>query len=252
MNVSRLELIPILLLLPVLLLACLFRSAPAAAAVCDEWDLLQREVRDGTIAGNAAFGKIVALDGRLREEYAGRVEPAPFSFPVNGYGPDCIGGNGGSGYRPDGYDFYQGNRHKGHPAHDLFIDDPDGIGLDAASGKPAGIVSFSSGVVVAVNRSWEHPSPIRGGIYIWIYSPADGRYYYYAHLAGALVNPGDVVKAGDPIGLLGRSGRNAWPKRSPTHLHFMCLSFDGGRMTPVDTYRELLESGTEYPMPQSR
>lgn len=243
---------PTYFLLLVLLLAGLFRPAPATASACAEWDLLQREVRDGTMARDEAFGKIVELDGKLRKEFSGKVVPAPCRFPVKGYGPGCIGGNNGNGYRPEGYDFYQGNRHKGHPAHDLFINDPDGTGLDAATGKPAEVVSFSSGVVVAVNRSWEYPSKVRGGIYIWIYSPADQRYYYYAHLAGALVATGDLVKAGDLIGLLGRSGRNAWPKRSPTHLHFMCLSFDGGRMTPVNSYRELLGSGSDVPMSQSR
>lgn len=239
-------------ILLIMAVACLFQPSPAAASVCDEWDLLQREVRDGTLARQEAAKKIVELDGKLRKEFSGKVVPAPFRFPVKGYGAGCIGGNNGNGYRPDGYDFYQGNRHGGHPAHDIFINDPDGSGLDAATGKPAGIVAFSSGVVVAVNRSWEYPSKVRGGIYIWIYSPADQRYYYYAHLAGALVAPGALVKAGDPVGLLGRSGKNAWAKRSPTHLHFMCLSFDGGRMTPVDTYRELLGSGVDDSMSQPR
>lgn len=234
---------PTYFLLFVLLLAGLFLPAPATASACDEWDQLQREVRDRTIARQEAAKKIVGLEEKLRGEFAGKVAPSPFRFPVKGYGPDCIGGDDGSGYRPKGYDFYDGDHHGGHPAHDLFIKDPEGTGLDASTGKPAEITSFSSGVVVAVNRSWDYPSSVRGGIYIWIYSPADQRYYYYAHLSKALVAPGDVVKAGDPIGLLGRSGKNAWPKRSPTHLHFMCLSFDGGRMTPVNIYRELLGSG---------
>ncbi len=230
-------------LLPILLLHSLVRPAAATASACDEWDLLQREIRDGTIVSDQAFGKIVELDGRLRKEYSEKIDDRPFSFPVKGYGPDCIGGSEGSGYQPEGYDFYDGNRHRGHPAHDLFINDPEETGFDASTDYPAEIVAFSSGVVVAVNRSWEYPSQVRGGIYIWIFSPADQRYCYYAHLARTLVAPGDVVKAGDPIGLLGRSGKNAWPKRSPTHLHFMCLSFDEGRMTPVNTYPELRQPG---------
>jgi len=225
-----------------LILAGLIRALPATASVCEEWNTLQREVRDGTIVKEEALKKIVALDKRLRKEYAGKVVRSPGHFPVKGYGPDCIGGSEGSGFRPAGYDFYDGNRHSGHPAHDLFIRDPEGTGLDNATGKAAEIVSFTGGVVIAVNPSWEYPSAIRGGIYIWIYNPADSRYYYYAHLAGAMVAPGDVVQAGQTIALLGRSGKNAWPKRSATHLHFMCLSFDKGRMTAHDTYRELLNS----------
>jgi len=60
-----------------------------------------------------------------------------------------------------------------------------------------------------------------------------------------MVALGDMVKAGDTIALLGRTGKNAWPKRSPTHLHFMCLAFDNGRMTPHDTYRGLLDAITD-------
>lgn len=232
-------------LLLILFLAGLFLALPAAASVCDEWNVLQREVRDGTIGRDEAVKKIVEMDGRLREAFSGNIVREPFRFPVKGYGPEIIGGSGGSGFRPEGYDFYDGNRHGGHPAHDLFIPDAEGKGLDSSTGKPAEIVSFTGGVVIAVNPSWEYPSTVRGGIYIWVYNPADDHYYYYAHLAKALVAPGDVVKAGDTIALLGRTGKNAWPKRSATHIHFMCLSFDGGRMTPVNTYRELLTSNPE-------
>jgi len=241
MKVLRVRIMKHCLLL-ILILAGLFRVLPASASVCEEWNVLQREVREGTIGREEATKKIVALDGRLREEYSGKIGRAPLRFPVKGYGPEIIGGRDGSGYRPEGYNFYDGNRHGGHPAHDLFIRDTEGNGLDASTGKPAEIVSFTGGVVIAVNPSWEYPSAVRGGIYLWIYNPADTRYYYYAHLAKALVAPGDVVQAGDTIALLGMTGKNAWPKRSATHMHFMCLSFDKGRMTPRDTYRELLKS----------
>ena len=110
------------------------------------------------------------------------------------------------------------------------------------TGKPAEIVAFSDGVVIAVNPSWEYPSQIRGGKYVWIFNPESNRFYYYAHLAKTLVSPGDTVKTGETIALLGRTGKNAYPKRSPTHLHFMCLSFSEGRMTPYNTYQELTHS----------
>jgi murein DD-endopeptidase MepM/ murein hydrolase activator NlpD len=210
----------------------------------DEWNTLERAIRDGTIPRDDARKDIVRLDGSLREGRKGKVVRSPFHFPVKRYGPDSIGGKHGSGFKPEGYDFYDGNRHGGHPAHDLFIRDTRGDGLDTGTGKPAEIVSFTDGVVIAVNPSWQHPSEIRGGVYIWIYDSTADRYYYYAHLAQALVAPGDRVRAGDTIALLGRTGKNAWSKRSPTHLHFMCLSFDEGRMVPHDTYRELLGSVT--------
>ena len=56
---------------------------------------------------------------------------------------------------------------------------------------------------------------------------------------------GDIVEAGQAIGTLGRTGKNAYPKRSPTHLHFSCLSFDNGKMTPYNTYTDLLRAVVE-------
>jgi len=231
-----------LICLSLLFLAGTARAESSTPSPCEEWNSLQQAVRDGTMGREDARGEIIRLDARLREAYAGKSVRSPFHFPVKGYGPDSIGGERGSGFRPAGYNFYDGNRHGGHPAHDLFIRDNSGDGLDDVTGGPVEVVSMSDGVVIGVNPSWEHPSAIRGGIYLWVYDPADGLYYYYAHLALVFVAPGDRLKAGDTIALLGRTGKNAWPRRSPTHLHFMCLAFDKGRMTPRDSYRHLLEA----------
>ncbi len=231
-------------LLFIVFLLCV-QAAPVSAAVFDNWNSLEKSVRDSTIDRKTARQRIIELNRQLVSVYGGKAGHSRLRFPVKGYGPKSIGGSRGNGYVAAGYNFYDGNRHGGHPAHDLFIRDPGRSGLDAGTGKPAEIVAFADGVVIAVNTSWEHPSDIRGGKYIWIFNPETDRYYYYAHLAEVRVSPGDTVKAGDTIALLGRTGKNAYPRRSPTHLHFMCLSFDGGRMKPFNTYRELLEAATE-------
>jgi peptidoglycan LD-endopeptidase LytH len=219
-------------------------AIPSFAALCDDWNRVEKSIRDNMVERKQAKEKIIALDRELLAAYSGKSVHSGNHFPVKGYGAKSIGGRQGSDYTPSGYDFYTGNRHGGHPAHDLFIRDKSRNGLDSGTGKSAEIVAFSDGVVIAVNTVWEYPSPIRGGRYIWIFNPDENRYYYYAHLEKLLVAPGALVKAGDTIALLGRSGKNAWPKRSPTHLHFMCLSFDNGRMTPHDTYGELLAAET--------
>lgn len=220
-------------------------AIPSYASLCDDWNKLEKAIRDNGIERNRARAEIIRLDRELLGAYRGKTGQEAYRFPVRGYGSKMIGGRRGNGYTPSGYDFYDGNRHGGHPAHDLFIRDKSRSGLDSGTGKPAEIVAFTGGVVVGVNRSWEYPSEIRGGKYIWIFNPEENRFYYYAHLEKILVALGEVVKAGDTIALLGRTGRNARPKRSPTHLHFMCLSFDNGRMTPHDTYRELLGAVTD-------
>jgi len=220
----------------------LISAVPSYGSVCDDWNDLEKTIRDNRIDRNAATRKIIELDRGLLKSYAGRTGSSPYHFPVKGYGPRSIGGRHGNDYQPAGYDFFAGNRHGGHPAHDLFIRDKRRSGLDNGTGKPAEIVAFADGVVIAVNPVWEYPSPVRGGRYIWIFDPQENRFYYYAHLEKVLAAPGDIVRAGDKIALLGRSGKNAWPKRSPTHLHFMCLSFNNGRMTPRNTFLDLLDT----------
>jgi len=219
-----------------------WHAMPCCANAADEWDPLEKQIRDGSIEKKDARARISALHDRLKTAYAGIEKDNALFFPVKGYGPDSIGGVRGSGHRPKEYDFYDGNRHNGHPAHDIFIRDADQDTLDDETGKPVEIVAYASGVVVAVNTSWEYPSDIRSGRYLWIFSPSLDRYCYYVHLGSVAVKPGDIVKAGQTVGLLGRTGKNAYPKRSPTHLHFSCLSYDSGNMTPYNTYKSLLSS----------
>ena len=228
------------------LLLITFQAASSSAGVCDEWNLLDKAVRDRTIPGALARQKVIALHELLLTTYGNKVVTNATTFPVKGYGVHWVGGKSGNGYRPSGYSFYDGNRHGGHPAHDIFIRDRNQDCLDDVTGAAVEIVAFTEGVVVATNPAWEYPSTIRGGKYVWIFQPATERYHYYAHLADVAVSPGDLVTAGDVIGHLGRTGKNAYPRRSPTHLHFMTLSFANGRMVPWNSYRQLLETGGRH------
>ena len=67
--------------------------------------------------------------------------------------------------------------------------------------------------------------------------------FYYAHNRAVLVKPGDVVRPGEVIAIVGRSGRNASAPRSPTHLHVMFLAIDDGYPRPRDIYQDLLHLG---------
>ncbi|RNC69017.1 MAG: M23 family metallopeptidase [Desulfuromonadales bacterium] len=217
--------------------------AVAAASPCDDWNLLEKEIRDGRIDRASAGTRIARLHRLLLDTYSTAPATTSKVFPVAGYDYRAIGGRRGNDYHPAGYSFYQGNRHGGHPAHDIFVRDRNQDSLDDADGKPVTIVSFTDGIVIAVNSDWNYPSPIRGGKYVWIFNPAEERYSYYAHLSSVTVTPGQIVSAGEPIGTLGRSGKNAYPRRSPTHLHFMTLSFSDGKMLPLNPYRELVGAG---------
>lgn len=231
-----------MILLVLALSSAMLSGTSGFAADYDEWDKLEKLVRDGAIAKEEARKQIIGLHRRLKKTYAGMEKNPVLFFPVKGYGPDSIGGIRGSGFKSKEYVFYDGNRHGGHPAHDIFVKDENQDMLDDDTGRPVEIVAYASGMVVAVNTVWEYPSNVRSGKYLWVFSPALDRYCYYVHLSKVMVKPGDIVKAGQTLGLLGRTGKNAYPRRSPTHLHFSCLMFDEGRMTPYNTYKDLIGS----------
>lgn len=208
-----------------------------------EWDLLQAMIRDNEISKEEARQRLSELHGQLVRIFGAWGRQTRRAFPVEGGSWRDLGGKAGSGFVAEGYDFYQGNRHGGHPAHDIFILDKDQNSLHDRTGKPVAALAFLSGVVVGLNTGWEQGSHIRGGNYVWVFSPSRELYCYYAHLGDVLVKVAQWVEAGEILGTVGRTGKNAFPRRSPTHLHFMCLSFDQARMSPYNTYKELMALG---------
>jgi len=235
-------LFPILLTLFLFLSVSLAQNDPAF-----EWHLLYIKIRDSLISKEEALAKLKDLEVLLKEYYSksgGSKSDDRLGFPLKGYGPNAIGGKEGSGYQPKGYDFFDGNRHKGHPGHDIFIRDKNQDGLDDFTGRPVEIISISSGMVVSINLHWEPSSPIRGGNYIRIYEPIKSRYYYYAHLNEIFVSVGQIVSKGDRLGTVGRTGVKAYPKSSPTHLHFVVHESTEGYPKPINPYRELVRAKT--------
>ncbi len=211
---------------------------------CVEFDALYAQIRDRAIDRAMAMAQVRDLLPRIRayadQHGAGSDERR---FPLEGYGAEAIGGANGSGYRPEGYDWFDGRASKGHPAHDLFIHDRDQDSLDDRTRKPVRVLSMTAGVVVATAPEWDPRSGLRGGRYVYVYSPAQRGLFYYAHNGPLLVKPGDIVAAGTPIATVGRTGRNAAMKRSPTHLHVMFLALgDDGYPRPRDIYADLVRS----------
>ena len=64
------------------------------------------------------------------------------------------------------------------------------------------------------------------------------QYFYYAHLDRVFVRVGQIVSKGEPLGTVGRTGVNAYPKRSPTHLHFVVHQSVSGYPKPFNPYTE--------------
>ena len=233
-----------------LILSFIGFPAPLVSQVdpADEWNLLYPEIRDRLISKEEAQYKLKKLEVLLRDFYlktANLGQDDRLCFPLKGYGPSAIGGKEGSGYQIQGYDFFDGNQHKGHPGHDIFIHDKNQDSLDDGTGKPVEVIAAASGIVVSVNLNWEPSSPIRGGNYIWIFEPIKSRYYYYAHLNEIFVKVGQVVSKGERLGTVGRTGVKAYPKKSPTHLHFTVHQSKDGYPKPINPYLELIKANRE-------
>jgi len=231
------------LLISILFLISVPSPAQSQTDPAFDWHDLYVKVRDRLISKEEAQARLNDLEILLKDAYLksrGKETDDCLDFPLKGYPIQSIGGKGGSGYQPEGYDFFDGNDHKGHPGHDIFIRDKNQDGLDDLTGKPVEVISVSPGIVVSVNLDWEPSSPLRGGNYIWIYEPIKSRYHYYAHLREIFVKVGQIVSKGDPLGTVGRTGVKAYPKRSPTHLHFVVHHSVKGHPKPVNPYLELV------------
>ncbi len=229
-----------------LLLFLLALNAPANP--CVDYDILDKQIRDGAIAKAEAARRFSELIPQLDRHAAGSCPPRradgepSWVFPVDRARLRDIGGRSGSGYQPGGYNFFDGNRHHGHPAHDIFIHDENQDERDDTSGKPVPVRSVLPGIVIALESNWEAVSPLRGGRYVVVYHPASSELFCYAHLARISVRVGQCVDRGGVLGEVGRSGKSAARKRSPTHLHLTRLRIINGRPVPEDAYPELVRA----------
>jgi peptidoglycan LD-endopeptidase LytH len=214
--------------------------------LCNDFNALNTNIRDNKISKSQAKEQVKKLIEQIKNEYAAsgghNYTTQDWVFPLKGYGYKAIGGVNGNGYQKGGYDFFDGNKHTGHPSQDIFIRDRKQASIDDVNKKPVGVLSVSGGVVVAVEKTWETTSRLRGGKYIWIFDPSSNALVYYAHNSKIYVDVGDFVKPGDLIAEVGRTGLNAYKKRSPTHLHLTYLQLVNGLPAPKNIYKELLNS----------
>lgn len=167
-------------------------------------------------------------------------------FPLLGKNYRSVGGNG-QGFRGNGFDLFDHTVSGSHPAHDIFIYDRNHDCIEDTSGEYIGVVAVSGGVVIANEMDWHEGMDFRGGNYVWLYDFQTGGLWYYAHLREVYVYPGQLVKAGDKIGEVGRSGFNAIANRSDTHLHLMHLAMNDENLPrPMDTFGWLKNAETVY------
>jgi len=213
---------------------------------CMRFDTLYLLIRDMKIEKAQAKVRVHELMGKISAycKHAGMKEykPATWVFPVSGYNASAVGGKDGEGYMPDNYDFFAGNNHIAHPAQDIFINDKNQDCIDDSTGKEVKVLSMTGGIVISAIKQWQEGSEVRGGICTIIYDPFTNCIFYYAHCRKLFIATGDMVKPGDVIAIMGRSGKNAFEKRSPTHLHLMRMKLkDDGDFEPMNVYTDLLK-----------
>ena len=210
------------------------------------------QIRDGRISKATARKVLPPQLAAIRTDYYQRrgrdYAPTEWVFPVSGYTAAAIEKRGKHGFVPNGYDFFSGNRHGGHPAYDIFIRDRNQDSRDDRTGKAVQVVSMTGGVVVSRENEWQQGSELRGGRYIWVYDPANDLLVYYAHNEELFVETGKIVKPGDLLATVGRSGLNAAKRRSPTHLHFGVLRINDGQPLPLPVFRELQQAKSIPPL----
>ncbi|MCB2410112.1 M23 family metallopeptidase [Hymenobacter lucidus] len=140
--------------------------------------------------------------------YTLRIQRAPsLGFPVKGKNDVAVAS------------FWGADRDQGSRRH-------EGIDIFAKRGTPA--IAAVPGLITRVN---ETP---RGGKVVWLADARTGQHLYYAHLDKQLVQPGQVVRAGDTLGLVGNTG-NA--RTTAPHLHFGVYRAGRGAVDPFPFVR---------------
>jgi len=226
-----------------LLLFTLQGFAQDVRSVCGRINQLNSDILPGLVKPADAAKQFKTLVADLKTQIGKTSSPWPANrawvFPLQGYKPAAIGGTNGNGYSDKGYSYLDGNKHGAHPAHDIFINDKNQDSQDDRTQQPVNVLAVDDGIVIACSNDWEPNSTLRGGKFIWIYHPAADIFTYYAHNQAIFVKPGDYIKQGTKIAEVGRTGLNAYKKRSPTHLHFSSFKLVNDLPVPFNSYTQL-------------
>lgn len=225
-------------------------TEPPVQSAPDRFRQLLVDIRLQQITPNEAQKRFQSIIRELHYQYpADFVDSAyvDLVFPLRGKNYRDVGGKG-RGFYGRHYDMFDHSIAKSHPAHDIFIYDPDRDCIDNRTGTYADVVAVSKGMVIATETAWsEQMLEFKGGNYVWMYDFQTGGLWYYAHLREVYVHPGQIIEAGDKLGEVGRTGFNATANRSDTHLHLMHLTIEPNDLPrPLNHYEWLKNARTVY------
>ncbi len=213
---------------------------------------LSKLIRASKIEKHEALLQLNAILKKARQDFylkkkENNLRLENWIFPVQNQNFKTIGGRNGSGYIISKFDFFDYSKPGGHPAHDIFIKDKNQDCIDDVTLQRVGVLSVSAGIVLSVETCWTTDSIWKGGKFVYIFDPTQESIFYYAHNDTILVSAGDIVLPGTLIAFVGRTGVNAYAKRSQTHLHFSQLKLErDGFPHPRNPYQDLIKAKTLY------
>jgi len=204
------------------------------------WDKTDQLIMDAKIPKDDAIDSIsmfVDYANKFFKESGLKTTPREnWVFPMMGW-TSVSYRNNGNDYGDVYFDYFQGGESHNHPAHDIFILDKDSNGVEDSTGKKVDAVSMVNGIVFTVFADWKTGDFGRGGNYIKIYDPENEAMFYYSHLDSIFVKVGDIVKAGQRVAYVGRTGRKAIAGR--THLHIAYYPIYNGYPEPENFIDDL-------------
>lgn len=213
-----------------------------SSSVFEKWNSLDKKIAIIQIEKENAIRLIKKYEKEVLnyfyENNGKEVKRENWIFPLINYSKILLRENG-KDYNDIAYDYFDGNKSWNHPANDIIIADSNKDCLDDSTGKPVDVVSMSSGVVIATDTTWEPGSILRAGKYIRIYDVINKKLLYYSHLSTVCKKPGDIINAGDKIGEVGRTGRQAILQGNITHLHIALLYPEDGYPLPEPLIEDL-------------
>jgi len=204
--------------------------------IFNKWNALDKKIASKKISKKKAVVLLEKFSSEVSLYYfkcvKNRTDERDWVFPLKDYSSISYY-KSGDDYNNSDYDYFDGNESWNHPANDICIADTNKDCLDDVTGNPVIVVSMSGGIVIATDSSWEPGSILRAGKYVRIFDPSNNFLLYYSHLSSVNKKPGDIVKPGDKIGEVGRTGRSMVLSVGQTHLHIALLEIIKGYPGPV-------------------
>lgn len=208
--------------------------------VFDRWHAADELIRDRKIDKDDAQDSIEMYVELAKKEFKKLGVPGTkrkdWAFPMSGWSSITYR-EGGKDYKDDRFDYFQGGESKGHPAHDVFFPDTNKDVIDDVTGEKVYATAMVTGIVFTLHGEWKAGDFFRSGNYVKIFDPETEAMFYYSHLDSVFVKVGQLVKAGDPIGYVGRTGRKAINGR--THVHIAYYKIDDGYPEPEEIITDL-------------